>query len=355
MLIRDKFVVKSRFSDYEVIFVNDFTILLKQYAANDSLFIIDQKVYSLYKSRIDSVLPVEKVILIDALEINKNIDYCQIVIKKLIEKNIKRNYTIFSVGGGIIQDITAFIASILYRGIDWIFIPTTLLAQSDSCIGSKTSMNLGDKKNLLGTFYPPTQIHIDTNFLETLSTNDIKSGIGEILHFYFYANSPLIKRLIDDYDKSIKDYKLLNEHIKASLAIKRKVIEIDEFDKDERNKFNYGHTFGHAIETLTKYKINHGQAVTMGMDIANYLSEKLGYMDKDVFISMHRILEKNIPELDINEYDLDEFFVALSKDKKNVGKNLVCILSKGPGRMIKESIPFNDKLKNIIVSYFVMP
>ena len=352
MLIPDKFIVKSRFSDYEVLFVSDFTIPLKQYAANDSLFIIDQKVYGLYKSRIESVLPVEKIILIDAHEINKNIDYCQIVIKKLIEKNIKRNYTIISVGGGIIQDISAFIASILYRGVKWIFFPTTLLAQADSCIGSKTSINMSEYKNLLGNFYPPSHIFINVDFLETLPSNAIKSGIGEILHFYLNAGHELTKKLIDNYDELLSSPRGLKEYIIASLMIKKKVIEVDEFDKNERNLFNYGHTFGHAIETVSGYRISHGQAVTMGMDIANYISLKLGYIDEQTFKSMHQILYKNLPVFHLKNDIREDYFKALSRDKKNIDSDLVCILTCGPGSMQKAQIPLGEKLKSMILAYF---
>ena len=352
MSTSNTFVVKSRFVDYEVLFVNDFVAPLTQYAVNDTIFIVDRKIFGLFKSRIESVLPKEKVILIDALETNKNIDYCQIIITRLIKSEIKRNYTIVAIGGGIIQDISAFIASILYRGVFWVFFPTTLLSQADSCIGSKTSINMGEYKNLLGNFYPPSNIYIDINFLETLSVEEIKSGIGEILHFYFYAGSGLAEEMMENYDKILNAPNLLQKYILASLMIKKGIIEIDEFDKNERNLFNYGHTFGHAIETLTRYKINHGQAVTMGMDIANYLSEKLGYMDRNAYKSMKAILSKNIPELDIGEYDLEEYFYALSRDKKNVRENLVCILSQGPGKLVKKQIPFDNGLREMVASYF---
>ena len=352
MLTSDAFVVKSRFVDYEVLFVNDFVAPLTQSAVNDTIFIVDRKVFGLYESQFETVLAEEKVILIDALETNKNIDYCQVIITRLIKSEIKRNYTIVAVGGGIIQDISAFIASILYRGVIWVFFPTTLLSQADSCIGSKTSINMGEYKNLLGNFYPPSKIYIDINFLETLSVKEIKSGIGEILHFYFFAGNELAEEMMGNYDGILKTPNLLQKYIIASLMIKKEIIEIDEFDKNERNLFNYGHTFGHAIETLTKYEINHGQAVTMGMDIANYLSEKLGFMDKRTYKSMKTTLSKNIPELDIRKYDLEKFFHALSRDKKNIGENLVCILSQGPGKLVKKQIAFNNGLKQMIASYF---
>ena len=352
MLTSDTFVVKSRSLDYEVLFVSDFAIPLTQYADHDTIFIIDRKIFGLYKSRIESVLPDDKVILIDALETNKNIDYCQVIITKLIERKIKRNYTVVAIGGGITQDISAFIASILYRGITWIFFPTTLLAQSDSCIGSKTSINMGEYKNLLGNFYPPSKIYVDINFLETLSVEEIKSGIGEMLHFFFVAGSELAEKMMDSYDTILETPKLLKDYIVASLGIKKKVIEIDEYDKKERNLFNYGHTFGHAIETISNYKVPHGQAVTLGMDIANCLSLNLGYLGQNTFEEMHRVLLMNLPSFKIEKDMIDVYLKALSKDKKNIGNNLVCILTSGPGSMKKEQIPMDHKLKDSILSYF---
>jgi 3-dehydroquinate synthase len=279
-------------------------------------------------------------------------NYCQVIIKTLIERNIKKNDVLIAIGGGIIQDINGFIASILFRGIDWHFYPTTLLAQADSCIGSKSSINIGEYKNQIGTFYPPSQIISDVGFLETLPVAEIKSGIGEILHFFFIAGSDLLVTLSDNYEKLLRKPQLLKHYIQESLGIKKKIVEIDEFDKDKRNLFNYGHTFGHAIEAISDYSIPHGQAVTMGMDIANFISLHLKYLNKDIYDLMHQILAKNMPAFKLVDAKMDDYIKFLSKDKKNVGNNLVCILSSGPGAMHKTQVPLNDKLKEMISAYF---
>lgn len=346
----EKFKIKSMLKNYYVEFIDNISEPIEREANNGAFFIVDSKVLALYRDKLEPLLPANKYILIDADEKNKTMDKCQEIIAELVAMNIRRDNKLIAIGGGIIQDITAFIASILYRGINWSFIPTTLLAQADSCIGSKTSINLGNKKNIIGNFYPPDQIYIDISLLETLKISEIKSGIGEILHFYLYAASPLAEQLSGKYDEILRERKVLKEYIKASLAIKKKVIEIDEFDKGERNKFNYGHTFGHAIETLTGYKISHGQAVMVGMDIANYLSLKYGYLDKETFNFMHGLLKINIPKLNINEYNMEDYFAALSRDKKNIGNDLVCILTRGPGAMFKKRLPLNEDLKNKIIS-----
>ena len=335
----DKLAIKSLFKSYEVCFVNCFGDTFKEQLKENYFLIVDRRVMELHEEKLTDLIPQSRTFIVEAKEQNKTINYCTILIQRLINGNIRKNSVLVAIGGGIIQDITAFISSILFRGIDWIFYPTTLLAQADSCIGSKSSINMDEYKNLLGTFNPPSDIFIDVNFLKTLSTEDIKSGIGEILHFYFINGTDLAQQIMDDYEKLIASPGQLKDYIKASLKIKKNVIERDEFDKNERNLFNYGHTFGHAIETISSYAINHGQAVTMGMDISNYISLKLGYVDKKTFESMHEILLKNLPTFRIQEDMIDAYFSALSKDKKNVDCNLTCILTNGPGSMKKEKIP----------------
>lgn len=346
------FTVKSIFRNYQVQLIDGFEKSIFQHSMQNSFILVDQNLLALFEKQFASILPQYHHISIEANETNKTMDYCQNLIIRLIELGIRKNSTIIAVGGGIVQDIAAFTSSILFRGVKWMFYPTTLLAQADSCIGSKTSINLGNKKNLVGSFYPPSQVYIDAAFLNSLPVADLKSGIGEILHYYIYADSPLIRPLMDNYEDVLATPGLFVEHIKASLAIKKEVIEKDEFDRGERNKFNYGHTFGHAIETMTHYGVSHGQAVTLGMDIANYISEKMGYMDKETFNAMHSLLLKNLPEINLRQYNLNTYFRALSKDKKNIENDLVCILATENGSLKKIQMPFNDNLKNLIISYF---
>lgn len=345
-------VIASRLRDYQVDFVDDCRTPLAEEAAQGSFFIVDRKVYRLYRDRLAGILPEHRTLLIEANETNKTLERCRDYIELLVEKNIRRDNRLVAIGGGVIQDITSFIASILYRGIEWAFVPTTLLAQADSCIGSKTSINLGDKKNLVGNFYPPVRIYHDPAFLASLPIGEIKSGLGEMLHFYFYAGSPMIERVAREYEQLIQDHTRLVDFIKESLAIKKSVIEVDEFDQGERNKFNYGHTFGHALETLTDYGISHGQAVTLGMDLANYLSRELGFMTAETFDYLHTVLRRNIPVFAAGEYDMNVYLAALARDKKNVGTDLVCILAEDKGKLFKKKLVYDDTLKNMIISYF---
>ena len=316
----------------------------------DSFLIIDSNVNNLYP-QIKKSFDKKKVFIIAATEKNKSLSCCQKLINGLVERGIKKNHRLVSVGGGIVQDITGFVASVLYRGIEWVFLPTTLLAQADSCIGSKTSINLGDIKNLIGTFYPPSEIYCCAEFIETLSEKDIKSGIGEILHFYLISGSPYVNELMDSYESIFKNSGEISKHIYESLKIKQRMIMKDEFDQNERRVFNYGHTFGHAIETISNYEIPHGQAVTLGMDIANYVALKLGVLDQGAFTRMHEMLKKNMPEFKIKKEQLDLYMDALMKDKKNVDKSIVCILPHSFGDMRVKKIDDKQILRNIIEEY----
>ena len=138
----------------------------------------------------------------------------------------------------------------------------------------------------------------------------------------------------------------------CSFEPKKNTIEIDEFDTSVRHIFNYGHTFGHAIEAVTNYAIPHGQAISIGMDLANFISLELGYLSSNSFELMHKILFKNIPSFKVTEENIESYCLALSRDKKNKGNKLGCILSKGPGKVEKIFVVIDDRLKNIMLKYF---
>lgn len=348
----DTLLVRSKLREYSVEFVESFKIPLKEHVDSGSFVVCDTNIFRIYEADITPLVPRERLILVESNERNKTLDSCKQLIELLVEKGVRRNNTLVAVGGGVIEDLTAFTASIISRGIEWVFIPTTVLAQSDSCIGSKTSINLSDKKNLVGTFYPPAAVYIDERFLTSLPIDDIKSGIGEIMHYYLYANSPMLHNLTDEYRELIENPTLLRKHIKESLTIKRQVIEVDEFDQGERQKFNYGHTFGHALESLTGYEINHGQAVTVGMGLANYISLCAGILEESGYETSHSFLAVNFPLYEWSRLDLKLYIELLSADKKNTGNGLTCILSAGPGRLMKRRIPFDAKLTKAISRFF---
>ena len=347
----DRLEVKSRVRDYSVLFTDDFRDSLSRDVQEKRCFsIIDSSVYRLYQEQLVDLLQPGRFLPVDATEEHKSLDYVKTVIRWLLSGDIKRNDRLIAVGGGIIQDISGFVSSILFRGIEWLFYPTTLLAQCDSCIGSKTSLNVDEFKNQLGNYYPPQRIVLDVGFLKTLSVADIRSGLGEIIKVHLLDGPDSLDHVCRQYDRS-SDPGVMKELILRSLKVKKAIIEEDEFDRARRNILNYGHTFGHAVESITEYGVRHGQAVTVGMDMENYLSFRLEMLPEDRLDLMRVPIMKNYPGFRLKEDHIDRLLVALSRDKKNIDENLTVILTKGPGEMLKTKVPFDNRLKEYIDDY----
>lgn len=289
---------------------------------------------------------------IDATETQKSYQGIIPIIQQLIDNGFRKNHRLIAIGGGITQDVTAFISSIMYRGVSWLFFPTTLLAQGDSCIGSKTSINFGPYKNQIGGFYPPNKIYIYPGFIDTLSESELRSGIGEMLHYFIVAGKNDFDMFKENYQQAFTDKVVLSKIISRSLEIKKSYIEIDEFDKNERQVFNYGHSFGHAIESLTNYRIPHGIAVCYGMDMANFISVKMGLLPQKVKDEIRKVTENIWTGFHIDDINLDTFKNALSKDKKNVGKKLGLILNKGYGKIFKNIMEADEDFNIWLEEYF---
>ena len=346
------FTVKSSVHDYKVKFIEDACNVLKNEIRDGDVIIIDNKVKDLYPDLLKYMNNNTSIIGLDAREDQKSYEGLVTIIQELINSGFRKNHRLIGIGGGIIQDITAFTASIMYRGVSWIFFPTTLLAQGDSCIGSKTSINFGEFKNQIGGFYPPNKIFINLSFLDTLSPEDLQSGLGEMSHYFVVAGGNDFKEYKQDYDIALTDNKVLAKMISNSLIIKKSYIEIDEFDQHKRQVFNYGHSFGHAIESLTDYAVPHGIAVSFGMDMANFISVKRKFLKNSVRLEIRDLLQRIWSGYNISDLDLDKFAMALSKDKKNVGKELRLILCKDYGKVFKTAQNLDDEFKGWLKDYF---
>ena len=345
------FTVKSKIHDYSVDFISNLEDSFSNQLMESDFLIIDKKVYNLFKEKLSTKIDKHRKLLIDATERQKSYEELIPIIKFLIESGVKKNHRLVAIGGGVTQDVTAFIASILYRGIEWIFYPTTLLAQGDSCIGSKTSINFGEYKNQIGGFYPPNHIFIDTNFLTTLPESEIKSGFGEMCHYFIVSSEADFVFFKKSFNDLNENRTVLNSVISRSLGIKKRYAEIDEFDKNERQVFNYGHSFGHAIESLTNYEIPHGIAVAFGMDISNFISVKLGYIDNNIRNEIKNLLGEIWKGYHIQHLSVEKMINALSKDKKNVGNKLGLILNKGYGKIFKCIIDADEQFTTWLSEY----
>lgn len=334
----DGFIIQSHMGPYSVRFVPGLLEDQSALLAGTTHFLVDSNVARLYSEPLRAILGRDNSILIDATEENKSVERVIPVIELLVNNRIRRDHMLVAVGGGIVQDITCFIASTLLRGLGWRFAPTTLLAQADSCIGSKSSINLGATKNILGTFNPPREIFVCSRFLETLERKDILSGVGEILKVHAIDGPASYDRAVAEYDRILADRSVLMSYIREALRIKQRYIEADEFDRGVRNVFNYGHSFGHAIESVTKFAIPHGIAVTMGMDIANHIAAQRGLLPETHYGRMHRALRRNYADYAATEISEGPMVEALLKDKKNTSNQLVLIFPTGDNAAI-ERVP----------------
>lgn len=298
--ISPNFTINSCPTPYDVTynrFSTDNLINFIDYEDGD-MFIIDSKVNNLYNFKLP-VIP----LLIDAKEQYKSINTVLQIVEQL--KDLNKKNKVICIGGGITQDICATFCKLYKRGINWIFLPTTVLSMADSCIGAKSCLNYKGFKNQLGLFSAPNKVIINPEFINTLSENDIKSGFGEIIKLYIIGN------IAEKYAEDSFEQRVLN-----ALHIKKAIIEADEFEtKDIRIALNYGHTIGHALESFLDYQIPHGEAVLNGIYIVNKMF--------------------NIPNLDIVNTTLPKLLPSeisklvniIAKDKKATGTHIKFILS----------------------------
>lgn len=314
-------------------------------------YFVDKNFFRLYRKRLDPFFGGDFCRIIPALEANKSYGALQGHYRALIGSGFMRNDLLITFGGGILQDISGFIASTLYRGVRWVFFPTTLLAQADSCIGSKTSINFDASKNLIGTFYPPDKIYIDSSFCRTLSRRYFNSGLGEIIKFHLMSDQKGY-RLLKNYlaSSDLIDNPYFKRIILSTLKIKRSYFGEDEFDKGRRNLLNYGHCFGHALESASNFALSHGEAVLVGMGLANLVSLKRGLMKLDTYDEFERIFRRYYPRFELRQIAAGEIIRYMRRDKKRTGSGLTMILASSLGRQGK----FGDiKEKEISDSYRV--
>lgn len=319
--------IKSSSKYYNVILEEDMKFIESLNNLPNTEFVIDRQVYNLYQDVLKSIEK-NKIIILEAREENKVIETVLEICEMITHIPAKRNAALVSIGGGIVQDITGFVANITYRGIHWIYVPTTLLAACDSCIGGKTSLNYKKFKNLLGTFYPPDEIHICSKFFDTLTDRDYKSGLGEVIKFNIMMGEGGLENMERDLPLLLnKDKATVDKYVSSSLEYKKKFIEQDEFDKGERIKLNFAHTFGHSIEVITDYEIPHGTAVAIGMVMANRIANKRGLLPDDITRRSQdillRIIDINVGLLDC---PLEDYMIAIRKDKKQVDDSMTAVL-----------------------------
>lgn len=315
-------------------------IIAKNNWAPRYIIITDSNVLPLHGERFLATLRETdlKVDMIDfpAGEGSKNVQTSLDIVSRMIDLGADRTSALIALGGGVVGDITGFIASIYMRGIPYIQVPTTLLAQVDSSIGGKTGIDLPHGKNILGTFYQPKGVFMDMAFLKTLSPPEFGTGLAEIVKCGI-IDDPELFNTLEAQAEAIRnrDMKLLEEIIARSCRIKKGIVEIDEMEKGVRRILNFGHTIGHAIEAESDYSIPHGNAISVGMAASAILSERLKYLpsgDRERIISLIRAM--GLPDCIPKSLSPGGILSRIKKDKKKEGDTVHFVLLK------KIGIPF---------------
>lgn len=325
--------------------------LKKIYNGNKIFIISDKNVYSLYGEKVKSGLESNS-FTVDSFimkpgEKSKCINVLEKVYDALVDSGITRGDMIIALGGGVVGDLAGFAASTYLRGIPFIQIPTSLLAQIDSSIGGKVAVDLEKGKNLVGSFYHPKAVFIDPDVLNTLDKRFLHDGMAEVIKYGAIRSENLFNKLVSIPD----DESLLNnieDIIYECCSIKKSVVEIDEKDTGERMTLNFGHTIGHAIEKYYKYeKYTHGEAVAAGMYMITYKSEKLGLTEAGTAEKIKSLLIKYMLPYNISEMPKNVIKDTISKDKKKNRDRLNLIILKRLGENFINNIAFDEVEKYI--------
>lgn len=337
--------IKSYDKDYNVSYSKkNLNTLLNEVYNEKDFIIIDKNVYNLSPHTF-AAIPTNYYYLFNAIEETKNIESVLDIADILYNLKFNKKNKLIVIGGGITQDVSGFVAGIYKRGLNWVFIPTTVLSMTDSCIGGKVGVNR-NSKNMLGLFVAPNKIFISDFFIPSLTHGDVISGLGESLKLALIGGT--------------KNYQLFKKHfqtknymeiIKISNSIKKSIIEYDELERNERRVLNYGHTLGHALESASNYIIPHGIAVLYGM----YMINEIFYYEK--YEEVNNFILDIIPHKFKNlQLSYNTFVGHILNDKKNDGENICFILLNEIGDSIfvfKKLNKINDQMKLIFEELFI--
>ena len=293
--------------------------------------IISREVYKLYSNILK--FPKEKIFILKDGEKEKNIKNYAKILDFTLKNHLTREDAIIAIGGGVVGDLAGFVASTYMRGINYIQVPTTLLACTDSSVGGKTAINTSYGKNLVGSFYQPNSVFINVNFLKTLDERQFKSGLGEVIKYGFIEKSFLcneelnLMNFFNENAQKILDFDILTlaDLIKICIKLKISVVNQDEKEKGLRKILNYGHTYGHAIEKITNYrKYTHGECVICGILFALNFAFKNGKIDKEYkFLCEDLVSKFNFPK--IPQFDTNKILNIMKTDKK-AGNNYITLI-----------------------------
>lgn len=298
-------------------------------------------------------LEVDSVVLPDG-ETHKNLDTCLRVYDRLLEKRFDRQCTLIALGGGVIGDITGFVAATYQRGVDFIQVPTTLLAQVDSSVGGKTGVNHALGKNMIGAFHQPRCVLADTKTLETLPNRELSAGLAEVIKYGLIRDAGFFAWLEDNMDALLgRDEAALTQAILTSCRTKADVVSADEREGGIRAILNLGHTFGHAIETATGYGTwLHGEAVGTGMLMAAWMSRELGWLSDTDYTRVESLIRRaGLPDHPPAGMEPERFMELMAVDKKAEDGRVRLVLQQGMGNALVTADFDSDALARTLAAF----
>lgn len=300
-----------------------------------TIIITDENVFQIYRDRLSSF----RLIVMKPGEKSKTLKYVYKIYRDLLDLGCHRNTFILGFGGGVICDITGFVASTFLRGLSFGFFPTTLLAQTDAAIGGKNGVNLDGYKNIVGTITQPEFVLVDHEILRTLPEKELKNGFAEIIKHAIIGNERLFYSIEKEERKKVLTSEGIENILYDSIKVKVDIVSKDEKEKGERRKLNFGHTFGHAIESV--FSLPHGEAIGIGMAVEARLSFKKGILSQEDFLRILRVLKK-FHLLTGIEKEREKLMDAIMKDKKREGRFIYGILVEKIGKVRIEKIGLED-------------
>ncbi len=320
--------------------LNDLPKFIKELNLKGKILILtDKNVDALYGSGVKNMLEnalftCEKYVVSGGEKSKSAKDYVNLL-EYLAEHKFTRSDIILALGGGVVGDLAGFVSATYLRGVKFIQVPTTLLAQVDSSVGGKTAINLKAGKNLAGAFYQPSLVVCDTLLLNTLPSVEYSSGMAEVIKYGFIFSDKLIELISQGMDKHAE------EIITECITLKKNVVERDEFDKGDRQLLNFGHTLGHAIEKQSKYKIHHGIAVAMGMQLITQVSVKRGVCEQAVLQKLNGLLQQY--RLDgLSPISIERLLETTLIDKKRNGNSITAVIPTKVGECILKKLTISE-------------
>jgi len=316
------------------LFRSAFEELWDKYDTQHTVIVTNEQIAKLYPQLVKD----HKTLILPPLESSKDLSTIGSLARQLLQMEVTRNTTIIGVGGGVITDITGFLASVYMRGVPFGFVPTTLLGMVDAAIGGKNGVNSGMNKNILGTITQPQFILFDTRFLDTLPDDEWSNGFAEIIKYACIFDADLFDELSSHTISYYKDHTALNKLIEKCVALKTKTVVTDEKESGNRKLLNFGHTAAHAIENL--YELPHGKAVGIGMVIASIISTQVTGLDERVTERLKGLLGRyHLPvRIDINAAKAMEI---LKMDKKRHDDMIDYIVLERIGKAVIHALPIN--------------